>query len=140
MTDVEPEVEPLRVSITSDDVEEDGFMTIWNIASASCDSDTARTRQLASKLLLFLCKKKCDFIVTSTANAEYLDNWFERDTAVLYNWKPDSEFVDVVAQHAEVPAKAFLAFLKNEKFDSGVNHNATRAARVEWFQNMWSVG
>ncbi len=140
MSMAEPASEPQKISIPSEEVDSDGFISIWNIASASRSGDAAETRALASKLLLFLCKKQCDFVVTSTANAEYLDNWFERENRVLYDWKPESEFVDVVAQHAEVPASAFLSFLKNEKFDPATNHNATRAVRVKWFQEQWSVG
>lgn len=131
---------PPPITIAPDDLDSDGFVSIWNVASASRNGDPQAVRELASRLLLFLCKKQCDFVVTSSANAEYLDNWFEREKAVLYNWKPDSEFVDVVAQHAEVPGNALLAFLKNEKFDPAVNHNATRAVRVKWFQETWSVG
>ncbi|WP_153557358.1 hypothetical protein [Roseimaritima sediminicola] len=140
MSTVPSDQAPQPITIPADELDADGFVSLWNVASASRDGDTPAVRELASKLLLFLCKKQCDFVVTSTANAEYLDNWFERDKNLLYNWKPDSEFVDVVAQHAEVPGNALLSFLRNENFDPSVNHNATRAARVKWFQEMWNVG
>ncbi|TWU41779.1 hypothetical protein [Novipirellula artificiosorum] len=123
-----------------EDVDEDGFVSIWNVASTTCAKDTAQARELAAKMLCFLCKKKCDFVVTSTNNAQYLDEWFERDTKILYDWKPESELVDVVSQHAEVPYEAFLSFLSNQKFSPDSKYTATRAARVEWFQQMWCVG
>ncbi len=140
MSSAQSDIEPQKIALSPDDLDSDGYISIWNVAVASRDGDTTAARELASKLLLFLCKKQCDFVVTSTANAEYLDNWFEREKQVLYNWKPDSEFVDVVSQHAEVPGNALLAFLKNERFDPATNHNATRAVRVKWFQEMWNVG
>jgi len=124
-----------------EDLDEDGFVSLWNIASASCDKNVEQTRELASKLLCFLCRKNCDFVVTSTSNAQYLDQRFEKDKKVLYDWKPESEHVDIIAQQAEVPYEPFLSFLANQKFDPGVaKYTATRAARVEWFQNMWCVG
>ncbi len=131
---------PEKVTIVAPEADEDGFVTIWNVASASCDDDLSATRELAAKLLLFLCKKKCDFVVTSSTNAEYLDSWFERDSKLLYDWKPGSEMVDVVSQHAEVPAAGLILFLKNNKFDPTTNYTATRAVRVDWFREMWCVG
>lgn len=134
------ELENIQIKVDPKDQDEDGFVSLWNIASASCDGDLDLTRALASSLLGFLCKKECDFVVTSTANAEYLDNWFEKDTKLLYAWKPDSEMVDVVAQHAEVPYEAFVTFLANQKFNPKTNHSPRRIDRVEWFQNKWNVG
>ncbi len=131
---------PEKVTIVAPEADEDGFVTIWNVASKSCDENLTATRELAAKLLLFLCKKKCDFVVTSSTNAEYLDSWFERDSKLLYDWKPDSEMVDVVSQHAEVPASGLMLFLKNNKFDPSANYTATRAVRLDWFREMWCVG
>jgi hypothetical protein len=129
-----------KITIVAPESDSDGFVTIWNVAAASCGDELAATRDLAAKLLLFLCKKKCDFVVTSSTNAEYLDSWFERDSKLLYDWKPGSEFVDVVAQHAEVPIAGLLLFLKNNKFDPSATYTATRAVRVDWFREMWCVG
>ena len=136
--DSEPIAE--KITITAPEIDSAGFVTIWNVAAASCGDELTATRDLASKLLLFLCKKKCDFVVTSSTNAEYLDSWFERDSKLLYDWKPGSEFVDVVSQHAEVPAAGLLLFLKNNKFDPAANYTATRAVRLDWFREMWCVG
>lgn len=133
-------LENVEIKVSPDDQDEDGFVSLWNIASTSCDSDLALTRALASAFLGFLCKKECDFVVTSTSNAEYLDSQFEKDNKVLYAWKPDSEMVDLVAQHAEVPFEAFKTFLINQKFSPTVNYSPRRIDRVEWFQNKWCVG
>ncbi|GAA5509885.1 hypothetical protein [Novipirellula caenicola] len=129
------------IKAAPEDIDDDGFVSIWNIAANACNKNTVQARELAAKLLCFLCKKQCDFVVTSGSNAEYLDQWFERDNKLLYDWKPESETVDVVAQHAEVPHDAFVSFLQNNKFDP-VNgkYTATRAVRVQWFQEMWCVG
>ena len=128
------------VTLTTGELDEDGFTSIWNFASASTGGDIEVTRALASKLLLFLCKKKCDFVVTSSNNAEYLTNWFERDSKLLYDWKPESEFVDVVSQHAEVPGETLLKYLNNKGFSLDGKYTATRSDRVAWFQELWCVG
>lgn len=139
---VAEEVKPALsdVKVVMGEVDEDGFASIWSIAAASTGGDNVLTRALASKLLLFLCKKKCDFVVTNSNNAEYLTNWFERDTKLIYDWKPESEFVDVVTQHAEVPGETLMLFLQNKGFSTDGKYNATRAERVAWFQDMWCVG
>ena len=139
MTAVElpPEIE---VKLNPADQDEDGFVSIWNIASASTDGDLEQTRALAAQFLCFLCKRNCDFVVTSSTNAEYLDEWFERDTKILYDWNLDSEKVDVIAQHAEVPYEPFVSYLENQKFNPKPKYAPRRVDRVEWFQNQWSVG
>ena len=136
--EVVEEVVPLSISLG--EVDEDGFASIWSIAAASTGGEQDATRALAARLLLFLCKKKCEFVVTSSNNAEYLQNWFERDPKLLYDWKPESEFVDVVSQHAEVPGETLLLFLGNKGFNPEGKYNATRAERVSWFQEAWCVG
>ncbi len=98
------------------------------------------TRALAAKLLNFLCQRNCDFVVVSTTDAEYLDAWFERDNKLLYDWKPESEKVDVLSQHAEVPFEALAGFMANQKFNPSTNYKPNRAQRVEWFTNKWSLG
>ena len=122
------------------EVNEDGFITIWNLAAASCDGDLEKTRALAAQFLGFLCKHECDFVVISTTGAEYLDAWFERDNKLLYDWKPESEMVDVMAQHAEVPCESCLMFLDTRKFNPKTKYSPRRIDRVEWFTNKWSVG
>lgn len=130
----------IEIKSNPSDMDDDGFITIWNIASASSDGDLEQTRALAAQFLCFLCKRDCDFVVTSTTNAEYLDEWFERDNKLLYDWNLDSEKVDVLAQHAEVPYEPFVSFLGNQKFKPKTKYSPRRADRVEWFQNKWSVG
>ena len=139
MTSLEKLTE-IEIKATPSDLDENGFVSIWNIASASCDGDLELTRALAAQLLCFLCKKDCDFVVVSTTDAEYLDAWFERDNKLLYDWKPESEMVDALAQHAEVPCQAFLTYLSNNKFNPKTKYSPRRVDRVEWFTNRWSVG
>ena len=134
------EVEEIEFKISADDQDEHGFVSIWNIASATCDGQLEPTRALASKLLNFLCKRDCDFVICSSADADYLDKKFETDKKILYDWKPESEHVDIISQHAEVPGKAFMSFLKTHKFNPNTKYNPRRADRVEWFTNRWSVG
>jgi hypothetical protein len=122
------------------EIDEDGFTTIWNFAAASCEDDLERTRAFAAQLLGFLCKKKCNFVVVSTTDAEYLDQWFEKDTKLLYDWNLDSEKVDILAQHATVPSEALRLFLENNKFNAKTKHSPKRADRLEWFTNHWNVG
>ncbi len=133
-------LEDVKIKVSPEELDEDGFISLWNVASSSCGGDLEQTRALASALLGFLCKKECDFVVTSTTNAEYLDSQFEKDNKVLYAWKPDSEMVDLVSQHAEVPYQALVGFLANQKFNAKTNYSPRRIDRVEWFQNKWSVG
>jgi hypothetical protein len=130
----------VKLRIDPETVDEDGYVSIWNVAAASMDGKTELARVLASKLLGFLCKQKCDFVFTSSTDAKYLDDWFERDTSLLYDWSPQSEKVDVVAQHAHVPASALLRLLKQKKFNPVTNHNPRRADRVDWFTNQWCIG
>jgi hypothetical protein len=134
------ELEKIEIKAEPSDMDEEGFISLWNVAAASCEGKLEKTRALASQFLSFLCKKNCDFVVVSTTDAEYLDEWFERDKKLLYDWKPESELVDVIAQHAEVPCEPFLAYLLNQKFNGKTNYSPRRADRVEWFTNMWSVG
>ena len=134
------EAEEIEFKISPDDQDKDSFVSIWNIASATCNGDLAETRALASKLINFLCKRDCDFVVCSSTNIEYLDEKFESDNKILYDWKPESEHVDIITQHAEVPGRAFMSFLKTHKFNPETKYNPRRADRVEWFNERWSVG
>ena len=139
MTSIE-ELTDVEIKASPGDLDENGFVSIWNIASSSCNGDLERTRALAAQLLCFLCKKDCDFVVVSTTDAEYLDSWFERDAKLLYDWKPESEKVDALSQHAEVPFEPFITFLSNNKFNPTTKYNPRRVDRVEWFSNRWCVG
>ncbi len=135
-----PKVDPIDFKISPDDQDEDSFVSIWNIASSTCNGDQEKTRALAAKLLNFLCKRDCDFVVITPADAEFLDNKFEAENKLLYDWKPESEYVDILSQHAEVPAKAFMSFLTTHKFSPVTKYNPRRADRVEWFNERWCVG
>jgi hypothetical protein len=121
-------------------IDGDGFVSIWNVAAATMDNNTENARVLASKLLGFLCKHQCDFVFASSTDASYLDERFERDNSLLYDWSAQSEKVDILSQHAQVPAKALVRFLKEKKFDATKNHSPRRADRVEWFTNQWCIG
>lgn len=137
-----PAAPPAPLEITVDEACLDGerFASIWNIAQSTVGGDTARARALASKFLGFLCKHQSPLVVASTTDLNYLDEWFERENALLYNWKADSDKVDVVSQHAQVPFDFFRMFLSEKKFKPEANYNPRRVDRVNWFQNVWNVG
>ena len=130
----------LEITVEPSDVDEHQFSSVWNIASATMGGDATQARFLASKFLGFMCKHRFNFVIASPTDAKYLDEWFERDTSLLYNWKPESESVDVVAQHAYVPFDTFVSFLKTKKFQADKNYSPRRADRVEWFTEDWNVG
>lgn len=137
------EVDPMAslvIKIDPETVDPDGFVSIWNVAATTMGGKTELARVLASKMLGFLCKHQCDFVFASSTDANYLDQWFERDTSLLYDWSPASEKVDVVTQHAQVPAKALVRFLKEKKFDAMKNYSPRRADRVQWFSDQWCIG
>lgn len=128
------------IQFDPDTVDSDGFVSLWNVASVTMKSDLHRTRALASRFLGFLCKHQCTFVVASSSDAKYLDERFERDNKLLYNWAIDSENVDVLSQHAYVPAQSFLDFLKKKKFDPASNYSPRRVDRVKWFTDDWCIG
>lgn len=137
------EVDPMAavvIKIDPETVDGDGFVSIWNVAAATMNGKTELARVLSSKMLGFLCKHGCDFVFASSTDAKYLDEWFERDTSLLYDWSATSEKVDVVSQHAQVPAKALVRFLKEKKFDATKNYSPRRADRVQWFSDQWCIG
>ncbi len=137
------EVDPMAslvIHFDPETVDSDGFVSIWNIAATTMGGKTELARVLASKMLGFLCKHQCDFVFASSTDANYLDQWFERDKSLLYDWSPASEKVDVVTQHAQVPAKALVRFLKEKKFDATKNYSPRRADRVLWFSDLWCIG
>ena len=122
------------------DVDEDQFVSIWNVAASTMGGDATQTRHLASKILGFLCKHRCSLLAASPMDAKYLDEWFERDNSLLYDWKPESDRVDVMAQHVQVPLDLFRNFLRENKFDGDKNYSPRRADRVAWFTEDWNVG
>lgn len=130
----------IAIIVDPETIDNDGFVSLWSVASATMNADLHRTRALASRFLGFLCKHSCDFVVASSSDAKYLDERFERENALLYNWSIDSENVDVVSQHAYVPAEGLLRFLKKKKFDASANYSPRRADRVKWFSDDWCVG
>ncbi len=130
----------IAIVVDPESLDGDGFVSLWNVASATMNADLPRTRALASRFLGFLCKHQCSFVVTSSSDAKYLDERFERDNKLLYNWAIDSECVDVVSQHAYVPAEGFVKFLKTKKFNASSNYNPRRADRVTWFSDQWCIG
>lgn len=137
-----PAALPASLEITVDEacLDDERFASIWNIAASTVGGDTARARALASKFLGFLCKHQSPLVVASTTDLNYLDEWFERENALLYNWKEDSEKVDVVAQHAQVPFDHFKLFLAEKKFKPDANYSPRRADRTSWFKEVWNVG
>lgn len=130
----------LEITVDEDCLDSQRFTSLWNIAASTMGGDTVRARALASKFLGFLCKHQCPLVVASTTDLTYLDEWFERENALLYNWKADSDKVDVVAQHAQVPFDYFRSFLEEKKFRPNANYSPRRADRVHWFKNVWNVG
>jgi len=130
----------LEFTVEPTDVDEDQFVSIWNVAASTMGGDATQTRFLASKILGFLCKHRCRFLTASPLDAKYLDEWFERDNSLLYDWKPESDKVDVVAQHVQVPFDLFRNFLREHSFQGDKTYSPRRADRVEWFTNDWNVG
>lgn len=130
----------IRLELAPGVVDDDGYVSIWNFVAACADDDSSLARNLAGKILCFLCKHDCDFVVTSSTDARYLDDWFERDHALLYDWSPTSDRVDVLAQHAQVPGQALVRFLKQHRFDATKVYNPRRSDREKWFREGWCVG
>ena len=130
----------LELTVEPTDLDEDQFVSIWNVAASTMGGDANQARCLASKFLGFLCKHRCGLLILSPTDAQYLDDWFERDNSLLYDWKPESDKVDVLAQHVHVPVDLFRNFLKKNKFQGDKNYSPRRADRVEWFTNDWNVG
>jgi len=130
----------LKITVNPADMDEEKFVSIWNIASATMGGESGPTRILASKLIGFLCKHRCALVVVTQTDATYLDEWFERDNKILYDWSAESEKVDVITQYAHVPYELFCSFLKLKKFKPEANYSPRRADRVEWFTEEWNVG
>lgn len=140
----EPEIkieqEELEIKIDTNDLDDEQFISIWNVAAATMNGDAPQARLLASKFLGFLCKERFAYVIVSPSDAKYLDEWYERDNSLLNDWKPESDKVDVVAQHALVPHQVFMRLLTDRKFSIDKKYSPTRATRVDWFTNDWNVG
>ena len=134
------DLKELEITVEPTDVDEDQFVSIWNVAASTMGRDAIQSRMLASKLLGFLCKHRCGFLVATPSDAKYLDEWFERDNSLLYDWSPESDKVDVVAQHAQVPFDLLVTFLRDKKFAVEKAYSPRRADRVAWFTDNWNVG
>jgi len=128
------------IKIDEKDLDENGFVSVWNIANASTERDYEKARLIASKFIGFLCKQRADFVVVTPSDAKYLDEYYEKNNALLNNWKPDSDTVDIITQHAHVPHDVFTRLLTKKKFSPDKNYSPTRKVRLEWFTNEWSVG
>ncbi len=140
-TKVAIEFDPkLEIKIDPESKDADGFVSLWSVAAATMNGDLHGTRALASRFLGFLCKQECDFVLASSVDARYLDERFERDNKLLYDWTVTSENVDVLSQHASVPADGLLIFLKKRKFNPATSYSPRRADRVKWFTDDWCVG
>lgn len=136
-------VDPLvniKIQIDPETLDDAGYVSIWNVASATVSGDTVLARAVASRLLGFLCKHQCDFVVTSSTDARYLDEWYERDQGLLNDWAATSEKVDVLSQHAQVPGQALLRLLRLKGFDPTKVYSPKRADRAKWFSDGWSIG
>ena len=128
------------IKIDENDLDEDRFISIWNVALATMDGDAVQARVLASKWIGFLCKHRFEHVVVSPTDAKYLDDWYERDNSLLNDWKAESDKVEVLTQHACVQYESFLGFLASKKFNVEKNYSPTRANRLDWFSNDWNVG
>ena len=130
----------LEITADPEHVDEDRFVSLWNVASDTMGKDPVQARWLASKFLGFLCKKRWTYVLASPNDAKYLDDWYERDNSLLNDWTPESEKVDVLAQHAYVPLELFKSFLITNKFKPETKYSPRRSLRVEWFTEDWKVG
>jgi len=130
----------MEFKVAEEHLDEDGFATVWNIVSDTVGSDLTQVREVAGRLLGFLCKHNCEFAVTSSNDATYLDEKFEQDKKLLYDWKKESEMVDMVAQHIEVPFEAMRLFLANRRYKPDANYSPVRKDRVAWFQETLKIG
>jgi len=129
-----------EIIVNPGDLDDDGFTSLWNIASASSGRETRQTRHLACKLLSFLCIKRCGFVVVSPTDAEYLDDWLEREEQLMCNWSPDNDRVDLIAQHACVPADVVLKYLKSYEFKPSASYNPRKSTKLAWINDDWNVG
>jgi hypothetical protein len=131
------------VGVDSQKVDADGFIKLWDLAACKGDGEKRsddETRELAGKLLGFLCKLRYENVLVTQHAANYLQDRFERNEGVLFNWSPDTDNIDLIAQHIEVPAQEVVKLLAKKRFDPQENYNPRRSSRLEWFNNDWKVG
>jgi hypothetical protein len=138
-TDTEKLTETLTLNTSRKD--EDGYITLWRLAEDSLGYvRSAQTiRELASRLLNFLCKHRYPYVLVVGHDADFLDEQAERDEAAFFNWSGDSDKVDLIAQYIKVPAEPLARFLKEKGFNAAESYSARRATRQEWFKDDWKV-
>jgi hypothetical protein len=134
------ELAAAAITVNPDDLDKDGFVSLWNIASTSSGQDVSQARSLASQLLSFLCITRCPFVTVSPTDVEYLDDWFEREEKLMCDWSPENDKVDVITQHACVPADALLRYLQSNEFDPSASYNPRRSTKIAWYNDDWNVG
>ncbi len=121
--------------------DEDGYITLWRLAQDSLGYVRSHQtiRELASRLLNFLCKEQYPYVLLAGHDADYLDEMAERDEAAFFNWSSDSDKVDMLAQYIKVPADPVVRFLKDNGFNPAESYTARRATRQDWFREGWNV-
>jgi hypothetical protein len=121
--------------------DEDGYITLWRLAEDSLGyvRSNQTVRELASRLLNFLCKQRFSYVLLPKHDADYLDEMAERDEAAFFNWSPENAKVDLIAQCIKVPAEPLLRFLKENRFSAAESYSTRRTTRQEWFTNEWNV-
>ena len=121
--------------------DEDGYITLWRLAEDSLGyvRSSQTVRDLASRLLNFLCKNRYPYVLLVGHDADFLDEQAERDEAAFFNWSGDSDKVDMIAQYIKVPADSVTRFLKEKGFSAAENYSARRATRQTWFKENWNV-
>jgi hypothetical protein len=131
--------EALTFNISRQD--EDGYITLWRLAEDSLGyvRSSQTIRDLASRLLNFLCRHRYPYVLLAGHDADYLDEMSERDEAAFFNWSPDNDKVDLICQCIKVPGEPLLKFLKEKGFSAAEGYAARRATRQEWFTNDWNV-
>ncbi|MEC7407656.1 MAG: hypothetical protein VX694_10425 [Planctomycetota bacterium] len=70
------------IRVHTNDLDENGFAKLWNIASASSEGNLDATRRLAASLLCFLCHKKA---VTSWLLARQMPNTWTLGSNAIQN-------------------------------------------------------
>lgn len=137
--DSEKLTEALTLNINNTD--EDGYITLWTLAQGSLGYTRSNqtVRELASRLLNFLCKHRYPYVLVAGHDADYLDEMAERDEAAFFNWSPESDKVDLIAQYIKVPAEAVTRFLTANGFNAAEAYSARRSTRQEWFRDDWNV-
>ncbi len=131
--------EALTLNISKKD--DDGYITLWTLAQESLGytRSSQTVRDLASRLLNFLCRNRYRYVLLAGHDADFLDEQAERDESAFFNWSPDSDKVDLIAQYIKVPAAPVARFLKENGFNAAESYSARRATRQEWFKDDWNV-